>query len=972
MNRDDGVRSSGSHTLSPQVAAVLEELRDSTSSEIRHDSLSRVIYATDASIYEIVPDGVVFPRTADDVATAVRLCAKHGVPVTARGAGTGLTGGAVNRGIVLDVSRHLNRIIEIDPEARTARVEPGVVLDELNAELAPHGLYFPPDVATSSRATIGGMTANNSCGAHSIVIGRTVNHVLGVDVVLSDGSTATWGRDAAEDGNDLARRCEETLADVARVYADEIAARYPDVMRRNSGYGLDRLCKDNGGINPEAVICGSEGTLCVVVGITVNLEPVPKHKGVVVVHYDDVLPSLASVPRILEHKPAAVELVDRFILDATKANPAMARRRWFLEGDPGALLGVELYDEDEAELTRRLDALVSDLKARSIGYAWPVITDPVKQNDVWEVRKAGLGLLMSKPGDDQPYAMIEDTAVDPSKLHDYIKRLGEILEEEGVPQAGYYAHASAGCLHVRPVLNLKKKKDVALLHRLGDRTSSLVLEYGGTMTAEHGDGIVRSVWLEKMYGPKIIEAFRRIKTTFDPQGILNPGKIVDPLPIDENLRFGEGYESQQPRTILDFSVHGGMAGLAGMCSGVGQCRQRLVGTMCPSYMATGDETHTTRARANALRVALSNRDVLEGLSDPALEKVFDLCLSCKACKTECPTGTDVAKLKAEWLAYRHRQQGVPKRSRLIARSIELAVLGSRFAPLSNWFMQSKVVRAFMEHLYGLDRRVPPPRFVRRTFRKWFARHRKEHPVDASKQRPRVVYFVDTWVNHYTPQVGIATVKVLEALGYDVIVPDTVCCGRPLISKGLLTEAKLLAEDNVESLAPFADLGMPIVGTEPSCVSAMMDEWPQFVRTETARRIARLAKPVESFIAQALADNPGALRFKEGTKPLIYHGHCHQKSLLGTGEAMNVLSASTCGGASEINSGCCGMAGSFGHEVEHYDVAKAVGEQRLFPAVRQRGQASVAVSGFSCRHHIEHHTGAEARHAIEFIAEALAE
>ena len=953
------------------AAALLEDLRCAIAGDVRHDALSRALYATDASIYEIVPDAVVLPKTVADVAAAVQICGRHGVPVTARGAGTGLTGGAVNRGVQLDCSRYLNRILHVDPRARTARVEPGVVLDELNTELAPHGLYFPPDVATSSRATLGGMIANNSCGAHSVMIGRTVDHLLSVDVVLSDGSTCTWGAGHEPPDNPLAQRCTATLTDVVSDDADEIAARYPKLLRRNAGYALDRLRLDNGRINPETIVCGSEGTLCVVVGATLKLSPLPRYKGLVVVHYDELLPALAAVPSILEHNPAAVELVDKLILDATRSNPVMARRRGFLQGDPHAILIIELYDEDDARLSRRLGALIADLKSRSCGYAWPIISDPARQADVWELRGAGLGLLMSKPGDHQPYAFVEDTAVDPARLHEYIKRFSEILTAEGVDQAGYYAHASVGCLHVRPVLNLKRRDGVARLRRIADRVSSLALEFGGTMTAEHGDGIARSEWLEKMYGPRIVAAFRRVKSAFDPHGILNPGKIVDPLPIDENLRYGAGYESHQPDTILDFSAHGGMAGLAEMCSGIGQCRQRLVGTMCPSYMATGDETHTTRARANALRIALSNRGLLDGLDDPALEEVFDLCLSCKACQTECPTGTDVARLKAEWLAHRNRRAGVPRRSRLIARSIELTPWGSRLIPISNWIMQSRPVRALMEHWYGLDRRVPPPRFARRTFRRWFARHASPLIASATVPQPQVVYFVDTWVNYYTPQVGIAAVRVLEALGCEVIVPPTVCCGRPLISKGLLPEAKLLAEKNVEVLTPYAERGIPIVGTEPSCVSTLMDEWPQFVRTPQARRIAELAQTVETFVGRILAERPDALRFKAGGRPVLYHGHCHQKALTGTGDALTVLSACTGDAAEEINSGCCGMAGSFGHEVEHYDIAKAVGEQRLFPAIRARGDAEIAISGFSCRQQIEHHTGVRPRHVIEYVADALA-
>jgi len=986
------------------VLQALDELRRTIAGEVRSDPLARALYATDASLYEIVPDGVVLPKSVADVAATVRICGRHGVPLTARGAGTGLSGGAVNRGVQLDCSRYLNRIVHIDPHARLARVEPGVVLDELNAALTPYGLYFPPDVATSSRATIGGMIANNSCGAHSVIIGRTVDHVASLDVVLADGSAYTWGEGAPPLENPLATRCEEVLARVARDYADDIATRYPKVMRRNGGYALDRLRFENGRVNPETTVCGSEGTLCIVVGATLRLSPLPQHKGIVVVHFDGLLPSLAAVPVILRYSPSAVELVDDLILDATRHNATMARRRGFLEGQPPAILICEMYDEDEARLRRRLDELVADLQSQRIGHAWPVITDAQRQADVWEVRKAGLGLAMSTPGDRQPHAFVEDTAVDPARLHDYIKRFAEILAEEGVEQAGYYAHASVGCLHVRPVLNLKQRDDVVRLRRIADRISSLALEFGGTMTGEHGDGLVRSEWLARMYGPQLVEAFGKVKAAFDPQGLLNPGKIVNPLSMDSNLRYGPEFRAQEPPTILDFSTHGGMAGLAQMCSGVGQCRQRLVGTMCPSYMATGDERHTTRARANALRLALSNRALLRGLSDPALDEVFDLCLSCKACKTECPTGTDVAKLKAEWLHARNQQRGVPRRARLIARSVKLAAWGSRLAPVSNWLMRSRALRALLEHWYGLDRRLALPRFARTTFRQWFSRHRTswtvggdlaalderapEEPQASACAAPRglkpaalpersravrrslVVYFVDTWVNYYTPEVGIAAVKVLEALGCEVIVPPTVCCGRPLISQGLLEEARALARRNVELLAPYAERGIPIVGTEPSCVSALLDEWPQLVRTPAARRIAESAQTVESFVARALAQNPMALRFRANAPRVLYHGHCHQKALLDTADALAVLNACTGGTATEINSGCCGMAGAFGHEVEHYDVARAIGEQRLFPAIRARGDAEIAVSGFSCRQQIEHHTGVATQHVIEYLAGAV--
>ncbi|MBU0640775.1 MAG: FAD-binding protein [Planctomycetes bacterium] len=971
-----------SSTAAGPVAAVLDELLSDSSNEVRSDRLARALYATDASIYEIVPDAVVFPRSVEDVQAAVRSCAKHSVPITPRGAGTGLSGGCVNRGIQLDCSRHLNGILAMDPAARTAYVQPGVVLDELNAALRPRGLQFSPDVATASRATIGGMIGNNSAGAHSIVVGRTSDHVLGVDVVLADGSLASWGQ-AARGSNagqgaeragagSLRQRIDETLKAVVRENADEIEARFPKVFRRNGGYALDRLRVDGGQINTEQVLVGGEGTLGIVVGATLNLLPLPKCQGLCVVHYHDLLASLKSVPEILKHGPAAIELVDQLILDGTKDNPAMARRRGFLVGEPAAILIVEFFGDEQGDAARRLRELAGALEAQALGYAWPVLIEPQQQADVWEVRKAGTGLLMSRPGDTQPYDFVDDCAVDPSRLHDYIARLHDILADEGIERTGYYAHASVGLLHVRPALNLKTQAGVEKLRHISDRVSHLVREFEGALTGEHGEGLVRSEWIERMFGPRMLAAFRRVKTVFDPQGLFNPGKIVDPQPMDVNLRYGAGYASQTPETVLDFSRHGGMAGQAEMCSGIGECRKRLVGTMCPSYMATGDETNTTRARANALRVALSNRDLLDGLADPALDEVFDLCLACKACKTECPTGTDITKLKSEWLHRRNQRLGVPKRSRLIARSIELAVWGTRFAPLSNWFMQSKVVRVFMEHLYGLDRRVPPPRFASTPFRKWFARRGGKSRPGPGQNGRQVVYFVDTWVNYYIPQVGQATVKVLEALGYEVIVPPTVCCGRPLISKGLLDEARALAVDNVEILGPFAERGVPILGTEASCVSVLTDELPQFVRTDAARRIAALAQPVESFVAQVLAEKPDALRFKDGQAPVLLHGHCHQKALTGTAAALSVLSTCTGGAASEINSGCCGMAGAFGHEVEHYDVAKAVGEQRLFPAVRDRGAAEIAVTGFSCRHHIAHHTDAWPQHVIEYVAAALAD
>jgi len=787
--------------------------------------------------------------------------------------------------------------------------------------------------------------------------------------VLADGSRVTWGDGTASAGGDLARQCEAALRSVRSAYCDEIEQRYPKVLRRNGGYGLDRLLCE-GDVRPESIVCGSEGTLGIVVGATLRLTPLPAHRGLVLAHFDDLLDSLRAVPRVLAHGPAAVELIDKLVFDAARSQPAMARRSRVIEGDPAGVLVIELYADDVGTLRDRLDAVADDLRANEAGYAWPVVTDAATQKDVWDIRKSGLGLLMSRPGDEQPYAFVEDTAVDPARLRDYIARFRDLLAEERVNQAGYYAHASVGCLHVRPVLNLRKSSDVERMRRIAERVSGLVLEFGGTMTGEHGDGIVRSEWLEKMYGARIVAAFRAVKDAFDPQRILNPGKIVDPMPMTAHLRYAyvRRDEPVGEETGLDFGAHGGMAGLAGMCSGVGQCRQRLVGTMCPSYMATGDETHTTRARANALRLALSDHTLLRGLDDPALDDVMDLCLSCKACRTECPTGVDMARLKSEWLWQRSRRRGAPWRDRLIAGIADAAAWASRMPALANAVLQSPVARRLMDGMARIDHRVPPPRFARQTFRDWFARRRATDA--ASARHGAVVLFVDTWMNYFTPDVGRSAVRVLEALGYAVIVPPTMCCGRPAISKGLLDRAKGLAVANVEVLASYAERGLPIVGVEPSCILTFIDEVPQLVRTAAARRIAGAVQMIESLLARRLESDPTALQRATSIGAIRYHGHCHQKALVGTDDAMTVLRALAGEAASEINSGCCGMAGSFGHEKGHYEVARAVGEQRLFPAVRDRGAAAMAVSGFSCRHQIAHHTGAEPRHVVELLADAL--
>jgi FAD/FMN-containing dehydrogenase/Fe-S oxidoreductase len=973
-----------------QVRAIESELRTVICGDVRFDRLSRTIYSTDASLYEIAPAGVVLPRDTDDVVAAVHICAKHGVPIVPRGAGTGIAGGAVGWGVQLDFSRYMTRISEIDAAGATVDVQPGVVLDDLNAACLPHRLWFPPDVATASRATIGGMIGNNSCGAHSVHYGRTVDYVAELTVVLSDGSVQTWphapfgelptrpgdprpqrpfslppsshshltSTSAMSGPAPLMRALDQLRAEIR----DEVLLRYPRVLRRNGGYALDRLCLSEQ-INPATIVVGSEGTLALVVGAKLRLAPLPQHRALLVLHFASVLDAVAATPRLLAHRPVAVELVDQLILKAGISQAAAGATSAFLDGCPPAILMCEFYDDDEARLALRVCDLSDELRAARIGHPLRVLFDLPAQQAAWTLRNKGFGLLMSRPGDGHPYEFIEDAAIDPSRLRDYVADLDRLLRDEGVHEVGYYAHASVGVLHVRPTLNLKQPRDVQRLRSIAEKTADLVLRYGGAMTGEHGDGIVRSEFLERMYGPRIVGAFRDVKRAFDPQNLFNPRKIVDPLPMDQRLR----YAASRPLTIathFDYGPHRDPAGLASMCSGVGACRQKLVGTMCPSYMATLDERHSTRARALALRAALTDGRLLSGLDDPALDEVMDLCLLCKACKSECPTGVDMARLKTEWLAHRNERRGVSRSAAFLASSPAFARLGSLFPAASNALLASPTVRALLERYYGLDRRVTPPPLAKQTFNRWFANHVPRR----RGRRGLALYFADTWTNHYWPGAGIAAVRLLEAAGYEVVSPRLECCGRPAISKGLLEQAARQAARNVQRLEPYMRRGAWIVGSEPSCILTLLDEYPHFVRTAAARELATRVRTVDSL----LTETPGAINFAGvmSEHSVLLHGHCHQKALVGTASTLKLLNAASGISATEINSGCCGMAGSFGHEAAHYEVARQIGEQRLFPAVRARGSADIAVCGFSCREQIAHHTGVTPRHALEIAAERL--
>ena len=804
--------------------AMRRELESQIEGEVRFDTISRALYSTDASIYQIRPLGVVVAKNRQDILRSLDICRRFRCPLTLRGGGTSQGGQSIGSGLQLDISKYYNRLLEVNAEERWVRVEPGIVLDELNAQLAPLGFRFAPDISTASRATIGGMMGNNSCGARSVLYGKTIDHVLEQTVALSDGSVVQFRempRAEVPAGDSLEAACYCTVLKLAAEHAAEIDRRYPKVLRRVGGYNLDEFTDPAKPVNMAKIMVGSEGTLGVVLEAKLRLVPLPKAKAVMVIMFADLLESLAATPVILVHKPSAVEVMDKAILDNTRQNAALdGIRNQFIVGDPGATLCVEFYADRKEDLPPRLEALEQDLRSRNLGYAYRSETELPAQARIWSLREAALGLSMAMKEDAKSISFVEDTAVPPEKLRDFIERFLEIVRRHETT-AGVYAHASVGCLHVRPVINLKTAEGVRKFESIAQDVADLVLEFGGALSGEHGDGFVRSPFMRQMFGDVLYEAFREIKRTFDPLGILNPGKIVDSPPLAANLRFGAGYRTPSPATWFDYSEYGGMGGAVEMCSGVGACRKKLAGTMCPSYMATRDEAHTTRGRANVLRLAMAGQLGESGLGDDGVYEVLDLCLECRACKSECPVGVDMARFKSEFLASYWTRHGTPLRARALGNIHRLSVWGSRFAPLSNWISGNPAARWINEKLLDIDRRRSLPAWKRDTFERWLARNpRRAQPAGQS-----VTLFNDTFTNHYDPEIGIAAVEILERGGCRVNVVRPGCCGRPLISQGLLEEARAHAATVVEALYPIAGRGEKILFCEPSCLSAIKEDAP---------------------------------------------------------------------------------------------------------------------------------------------------
>ncbi len=972
---------------------LAEQFRKEVEGEVRFDRYSKVLYSTDASVWQMEPIGVVIPRHADDVAALAGVAARNRAPILARGGGTSLSGQTVGHAVQIDFAKYMHNILECNTEEQWVRVQPGVVQDQLNNYLRPLGFAFGPDTSSSSRATIGGMIGNNSAGSHSIIHGKTIDHVLELKVMLSDGSEAVLNPaengalEARSRGDALENRLYRDLLALGERHRDEILERFPKLMRRVSGYNLDELVANPGGdfgagyssppgpFNLARMVVGSEGTLAVVSEAKVRIVPLPKSKGILVVQFRSLPASVEPSQEILEHQPAAVELMDDFILNQARNSPDFAGRLDFLDPDAAVVMVVEFQGENEPEIRSKIERLRAHLERRQIGSGSIAVTDPAEQQSIWQIRKQALGLLMGVKGDKKPIAFVEDPAVPVERLPAFLQGFGEILKSHDA-HGGYYGHASVGCVHIRPAIDLKQASEVRKMREIGNEVCRLVMEFGGSMSGEHGDGIARGKFNQVLFGPEIYEAFVEAKRIFDPHNLMNPSKVVDAPEVTENLRWGADYQTVQIKTHLDFSNEGGFARAVEMCNGMGVCRKRDAGTMCPSYHATLEEEHSTRGRANALRAALSGDLPPEELTSRRMYDVLDLCLECKGCKRECPSNVDLAKIKYEFLAHYYEKHGTPLRAKLFAHVETLNRWGSRFAPLANLTMRLGPVKWLLERVAGIDRRRQMPPFAAETFRDWFQRR----PRGAKGAGGPVVLFDDCFMNYNYPEVGRAAAEVLEKAGFEVILAEKQCCGRPMISKGLLEDARRLAEANVQALKPYAAEGIPILGCEPSCLLTFRDEYADLVSGPEVEQVAAKCRMVDEFLVekseQGELDLPFPKRAEDEAREVLnvlFHGHCHQKAHIGSAPSVKAMRLAPDLNVSEVDSGCCGMAGSFGFEAEHYDLSKKIGGQRLFPAVEAAGpETEIAVSGVSCRQQIGHFTGRRPKHVVEILRDALRE
>ncbi len=973
-----------------QMTTKLQELAGQLAGDLYWDEYTRLQYATDASAYREVPMAVCRPKNIEDLKLLIRFAREHNTSLIPRTAGTSLAGQVVGSGMVVDVSKYFTKVLEFNKENRWVKVQPGVVLDELNFLLQKHGLFFGPETSTGNRCMIGGMVGNNSCGAHSLIYGSTRDHTLEVKALLSDGSEVLF-RDLTQEEFNAKLKIDSLEGEIYRNMRDilsnkdnreQIQQEYPDprIHRRNTGYALDLLSfmqpfMENGdSLNLSKLIAGSEGTLAFITEIKLNLiELPPPVKGLMCVHLDN-LPDVFRANLIaLKFNPGSVELMDNKVLQQTKHNISQRKNRFFLQGDPVAVLIIEWARDNREDILQLASDCEKAMNEQGLGYHFPLVFgDDIPK--VWNLRKAGLGVLNNIPGDAKPVAVIEDTSVHPELLPDYMDDFQEMLKDLDL-ECVYYAHIATGELHLRPVLNLKKKEDVELFYTVADRTAELVKKYRGSLSGEHGDGRLRGEFIPKMIGEDNYRLLKSVKYTWDPLNIFNPGKITDTPSMKSNLRYRPGQEVREIDTIFDFSATRGIIRAAEQCNGSGDCRKSAVigGTMCPSYQATGDEHATTRARANILREFLTNSEKVNPFDHEEIYMVMDLCLSCKACKSECPSNVDITKYKAEFLQHYYDEHGIPLRTRLIAYITSVNRLGMVWPAVFNFFVTNTFFSGIAKRSLGFAPKRSIPRIYKTTLRNWIKANAQK--LQPERPKGRVALFVDEFSNYNDVEIGIKAVKLLSALGYEVVSFQHKESGRTYLSKGLLRKAQKIANDNVEMLGDMITENLPLVGIEPSGILSFRDEYKELVRDELKNKSEKLAQNCymfDEFIMREVENgNISSLNFITEKKKISLHGHCHQKALASTGPTKQMLSLPENYTVDEIPSGCCGMAGSFGYEKEHYGVSIEVGEQTLFPAVRNAAaEVIISAPGTSCRHQIKDGTGRTALHPVEVLYEAL--
>ncbi len=963
----------------------LNKLSNFLSGELFFDNLYKSIYATDASVYRKLPLGVAYPKNNQDLKVLIQFATENSITLIPRAAGTSLAGQCVGDGLVVDISKHFTKILAFDEHKKTVTIQPGIIRDELNDYLKPFGLFFSPNTSTSNRCMIGGMVGNNSSGTTSIKFGVTRDKVLELKTILSDGSEAIFNKitisefDQKKQGNSLENRIYQTIFNELSnpKNQQEIIKEFPkkNIHRRNNGYAVDELLNYEGfggknqTINLATLLTGSEGTLAFTTEITLQLDDLPPSKNIMVAaHFNSIKESMDAVVIAMKHNLYTCELMDKTILDCTKNNREQLKNRFFVEDDPKAILMLEICTNSNKESNKLAAILIADLEKNNLGYSFPKLVGS-EINQALELRKAGLGLLGNIVGDDKAVACIEDTAVEVKDLPNYISEFSKMMEEFG-QEAVYYAHAGAGELHLRPILNLKKKEDVVLFREITTKTAKLVKKYGGSFSGEHGDGIVRAEFIPLMIGKKNYELLKRIKHTFDPNTIFNKGKIIDPFLMDESLRYEINRIEPEIETIQDFSDSLGILRAAEKCNGSGDCRKlpEAGGTMCPSYRATRNEKDTTRARANALREFLTNSEKQNKFNHKELYDVFDLCLSCKACASECPSNVDVAALKAEFLHQYYKENGIPFRTQLFANNVKWNKLGSLTPTFTNFALNTKLTKKLM----GIATERSIPKLAKKTVYSWYKKNKKRL-LNQPVKNGELFLFVDEFTNYYDANIGIDTIELLTTLGYKVNITEHEESGRSFISKGILDKAKEKADFNVNFFKNIISKQMPLVGIEPSAILTFRDEYLRLADDKNAaKEISQNTFTIEEFIKQEFEkQHIFAESFTKNSQTLKIHGHCQQKSLSSTEPTFQMLSIPENYSVTIINSGCCGMAGSFGYEKEHYKISMQVGEDTLFPKIRNTEiDTIIAAPGTSCRHQIKDGTSRDSKHPVTILREAL--